>query len=103
MWGWLYIAVGALASALTWSYAIRKSSVIFAPALASVLWSYLALVAELELANGGTTVTVVVGPLRWVWAAFALLSMVALIGAVFGTYPEPEPRHGDFDPEVTQK
>jgi hypothetical protein len=102
MWGWLYIAIGALAAALTWSYAVRKTAIVFASALASVLWSYLALVAELELVDGGATVTMTVGPVRWVWAAFALLSMVALIGAFFGSYPEPEPQHGDFT-EVTQK
>jgi hypothetical protein len=102
MWGFLYIAIGALAAALTWSFAVRKRAVIFAAALASVLWSYLALVAELELVDGGTTVTMAVGPVRWVWAAFALLSMVALIGAVFGTYPEPTPHHGDFT-EVSEK
>jgi len=88
MWGLLYLAVGALAGALTWAYAVRESAVVFTSAMSAVLWGYLALVTEIEIVSGGNTVTITVGPVQWVWAAFALLATVALIGSILGVYPD---------------
>ena len=91
MWGPLYLTVLVLAGALTWGFAIREEAVVFTSAFASVLWAFLSLVAEVSVADGGAVVDVTVGPIRWVWAGFALVSMVALVGAVTGVYPDPTP------------
>ena len=97
MWAWLYLGLGALAGALTWAYAVRESAVVFTSAMSAVLWAYLALVSEVEVAGDTGRIAFEVGPIRWVFTAFALLALVALTGAMLGIYPDntPEQRYSE--------
>jgi len=91
MWAWLYLALGGIAMALTWSFAVREESIIFAAGMAAVSWALLALEPELALVTDSGTTTIAVGPARWLFAALALLSLIALSGAMLGVYPESSP------------
>lgn len=89
MWGWLYIAVGAFAATMTWAYAVREQAIVFSSVAAALAWALLSITPEIILVDGnGDTVTMTVGPLRWLLAGLALLSFVALAGAIVGVYPE---------------
>jgi len=91
----LFLAVAAGSFGFTWAFTVRESAVVFAAAMAVIGWTVMALTPELTVATGGTTTTVAVGPIQYAFAVLAMLSMVALIGAIFGIYPESE------TPEVT--
>jgi hypothetical protein len=56
MWGWLFIALAALATILTYSYAVREEAVVFSATLATVLWALLALQPDIVLLTEQTTV-----------------------------------------------
>lgn len=87
----LYLAIAGGALAMTWAYAVREEAVVFTAAMAFGAWSLLAVTPELTSPSGGSTVTIAVGPARWLFAALAVLSGVALVGAVIGIYPESHP------------
>lgn len=92
MWGWLYLAIGAFASVMTWAYAIREQATVFTTSMATVAWALLALTRDLELPAGdGSTIVYDVGAARWLLAALALLSLVAMIASILGMYPEAHP------------
>lgn len=99
MWGLMYLAIGAVAMLMTWSYAVREEAIVFASAMASVSWALLALTAEVTVIDGGGEVLVAIGPERWLFTAFALLSMIALVGSILGIYPEshPDTQHSQVD------
>lgn len=97
---WLYLAIAAGAYVLTWAFAVRESAVIFTASMSFASWTLLAVTPQLTMATGGTTVSVSTGPARYLFAALALLSAVATIGAVLGIYPEQHPE-SEFS-EVTQ-
>lgn len=56
MWGWLFIGLAALATLLTYIYAVREDAVVFSAALAAVLWALLALQTDITLLTEQTTV-----------------------------------------------
>jgi len=91
MWGWLFLSVGAFATAVTWAFAVREQAVVFTSSMAMVAWSMLSIQREIVVVAGGSKVALELGAVRWLLAALALLSMVALIGAIFGAYPETHP------------
>jgi hypothetical protein len=91
MWAWLFVAIGAFAGVMTWAFAVRESAVIFTTAMSTVSWSLLAIQSELELVDGGGRVALELGGVRWLLAALALLSMLAMIGSVLGQYPDTHP------------
>lgn len=97
MWGWLFIAIGAFAAVMTWAYAVREAAVIFTTSMSTVAWAILALQPEIELVDGGSTVVLELGAVRWLLGALALLSIVAMIGAILGIYPETHPEQ-EFSP-----
>jgi len=97
MWGWLFVAIGAFAAVMTWAFAVREAAVIFTTSMSTVAWALLALQPEIELVDGGATVALELGAVRWLLAACALLSMIAMVGAVLGIYPESHPEQ-DFSP-----
>ena len=87
MWAWLYLAVGAVAMSMTWAFAVREEAIVFSTAIAAVSWSLLSLTSELAIIDGGEKVSVAVGPVRWLFAALALLSLLALALTIIGVYP----------------
>lgn len=89
MWGLLYIAVLAFAAGMTVMYLI-ETAIVFASASAAVSWLVLAYEAEISVLSNGSTTTVAVGPIRWLWVAMGLMSLVALVGAILGYYPESD-------------
>jgi len=98
MWAFLFLALGGFGMILTWAYAVRESAVVFTAAMSFAIWALLAVTPELVVVSSGAEVSVAVGPARWVFAGLALLSFVALAGAIIGIYPEshPDPTHTDI-------
>lgn len=93
MWGWLFIALGAFATATTWAYAVREQAIVFSAAMATLAWAILSLQPEIVLisqAESGT-LTIELGAIRWLLASLAMLSILALFGAILGVYPEKNP------------
>ena len=89
MWGPLYVSLGAFATGMTIMYLVERA-IVFTSASAMVSWLVLAYQAELAVVSNGARETFAVGPIRWLWVALGLLSMVALVGAILGYYPESE-------------
>ena len=89
MWGSLYIAVGAFAAGMTIMYLVERA-IVFSSASAMVSWLVLAYEAEVAVVSNGTRTMFAVGPIRWLWVALGLMSLVALLGAILGYYPESE-------------
>ena len=89
MWGWLYLATLAFAAGMTVLY-LTERAVVFAAGSAAVAWLTLAYQSELEIVSNGGTVAVKLAAIRWLWAAVGLLSLIALVGAILGYYPESE-------------
>jgi hypothetical protein len=89
MWGLLYLVVIGFAAGMTTLYLLERA-VVFASAASMTAWLILAYDASVELVSNGSTTTLDVGPIRWLWLALGLLSLIALVGAIFGYYPESE-------------
>lgn len=87
MWGPLYLAVAAFAAGCTYFFLVREQTVVDTSAAGFVCWAVLAVTPEITLASGGETLTIAVGPVRWVVAALAILSFAVLFLAIFGYYP----------------
>jgi len=97
MWAWLYIAIGAFATVMTWGYAVREQAAVFTTSIATVAWSVLALQRDVTVvASNGSTTALEMGAVRFLLAALALLSLVAFVGAVLGIYPESHPDDDTF-------
>ncbi len=88
MWGPLYLAVIAVALTCTWSYAVREEAVVFTSAVSAIAWSVTALESSIRVTTGAGLTELSLGPIRYVWGGLALLSFLALTGAILGQYPE---------------
>jgi hypothetical protein len=88
-----YLALAVLASAATYLWAYRSRRIALTTAVASATWALLALTGAdvTTVTDSGSTVAV---PLpdaaRYLLAALALLSLLAFILYVLGSYPPEE-------------
>lgn len=96
MWAWLFIAIGAFAVLMTWAFAVREQAVIFTTSMATLSWGLLALQPEIVVIDGGEH-AIELSATRWLLAAMAILSLIALFLSVTGAYPEEHPET-DFSP-----
>ncbi len=90
-WSGVFFALVAIATLFTVIYGVLEEAVVFSTAIATATWLLLAFIPEVVVISNGTEVSIQIGPVRWIFTGLALLSAIALIGALFGVFPaEPD-------------
>ncbi|PCR89443.1 hypothetical protein [Natrinema ejinorense] len=90
-WSGVFFATIAIATLFTVIYGVLEEAVVFSTAIATTTWLLLAFIPEVVVISNGSKVPVQIGPIRWIFTGLALLSAIALIGALLGVFPaEPD-------------